>query len=305
MIDIVLRDPQTDKPLWLDVVEPKEDELHRLAAEYGLHAELVADCMEPFHLPKLEKSGAGTFLLIRAYDERADPDTTSVQGLTRKLAFFIGDRFLITVHSQPQAYISEIKEEYRARARDAAVYLQVILLELVLGAIDTYQNSIERAELEIEGFEARLFAQARRRWTAEEVYKTKTQLLAIKRMLWHGFHAIQKFIPHTDSNLPLWQEVKERTESQLFFVDSLLDDIDNLLNVQISLASQSASEIMRVLTVFSAFFMPLTFIVGVYGMNFRFMPELEWRYGYIFAWGAILATVAAIFFWFRKKGWMR
>ena len=118
-------------------------------------------------------------------------------------------------------------------------------------------------------------------------------------------HATQRFLPHSESNLPLWQEVKERVESQQFFVDSLLDDIESLLSVQISLASQSASEVMRILTIFSAFFMPLTFIVGVWGMNFRFMPELEWEHGYLLAWGVLVAATAAIYFWFRRKGWMK
>src|SRR3989344_2731946 len=290
MIDIVLRDSGSGKPLWIDVVAPSEKELAQLAAEYKLHPALVADCMQPFHLPKLERSGDATFLLIRAFDGGAAKEAATVQAMTRKLALFIGNRFLLSIHSQPQPYIEEIKDSYRRRNAAQEVFLQVIMLELTLAAVDTYQEPIERAELELENYEARLFAKERLRWTAEQVYETKTRLLVIKRMLWHVMHATQRFLPHSESNLPLWQEVKERVESQQFFVDGLLDDIESLLSVQISLASQSASEVMRILTIFSAFFMPLTFIVGVWGMNFRFMPELEWEHGYLLAWGVLVAA---------------
>jgi magnesium transporter len=82
------------------------------------------------------------------------------------------------------------------------------------------------------------------------------------------------------------------------------DNVTNLLNIYISLSSQRTNEVVRVLTVFSVFFMPLTFIVGVYGMNFDFMPELKWKYGYLYVMLFIVAIALGIYSWFKRKGWL-
>jgi len=84
----------------------------------------------------------------------------------------------------------------------------------------------------------------------------------------------------------------------------VVDNVANLLNVYISLSSQRTNEVVRVLTVFSVFFMPLTFIVGIYGMNFDFMPELRWPFGYLYAMGLMVFVTFIIYLWFKKKGWL-
>jgi magnesium transporter len=90
---------------------------------------------------------------------------------------------------------------------------------------------------------------------------------------------------------------------ELYF-DQLTDDVNNLLTVYLSVSSQKTNEVMKVLTVFSAFFLPLTFLVGVYGMNFKYMPELEQRLGYPAIWAVMLGIVIGIYIWFRRKQWL-
>ena len=84
----------------------------------------------------------------------------------------------------------------------------------------------------------------------------------------------------------------------------VVDNVTNLLNIYISLSSQRTGEVMRVLTVFSVFFMPLTFIVGIYGMNFDVMPELRWPLGYLYVILFMVGVTVSIYLWFRRKGWM-
>jgi magnesium transporter len=104
---------------------------------------------------------------------------------------------------------------------------------------------------------------------------------------------------------PLYRDVQENAESSHFYADELLDDVNTLLNIQLALASHRTGEVMRVLTVFSVFFLPLTFIVGVYGMNFEYMPELRTRWGYPAVLAAMGIVTLTIFFWFRRRGWLR
>jgi magnesium transporter len=90
-----------------------------------------------------------------------------------------------------------------------------------------------------------------------------------------------------------------------FYADELVDDVNNLLSIQLALASHRTNEVVRVLTVFSVFFLPLTFIVGVYGMNFQYMPELHQRWGYPAVMLGMALVTFAIYVWFRRRGWLR
>jgi magnesium transporter len=121
----------------------------------------------------------------------------------------------------------------------------------------------------------------------------------------HSQELVLRTTISSDFDRILFEDLKETLHHLVFFSDELLEDTTNLLSLQISLASQKTNEVMRVLTLFSVFFMPLTFIVGVYGMNFHNLPELDWKYGYYLVWFLMFGISVGIWFWFRKKGWVR
>jgi magnesium transporter len=123
-------------------------------------------------------------------------------------------------------------------------------------------------------------------------------------MLWHTLNATVRMTPIGTPSAPLFQDVRENAESMHAYADELLEDANNLLHIHLGLASQRTNRIVRVLTVFSVFFLPLTFIVGIYGMNFTHMPELQHRAGYPAVWGVMIAVTLAIYFWFRRRGWL-
>jgi magnesium transporter len=124
-------------------------------------------------------------------------------------------------------------------------------------------------------------------------------------MLWRSQEMLQRITPTADSMIPFYTDVREQAEALHFYADELTDFATNLTSLQLALASQKTNQVMRVLTVFSAFFLPLTFIVGVYGMNFEYMPELHWRYGYAMVWGVMLLVTAVIWYKFGKRGWLK
>ena len=98
--------------------------------------------------------------------------------------------------------------------------------------------------------------------------------------------------------------LRESADAYLFWVDQMLEEVNLLLQVHLAMSSKRTNEVMRVLTVFSAFFLPLTFIVGIYGMNFQYMPELAQHWGYPAVLLAMAGIAAAIWLWFRRRGWM-
>lgn len=102
----------------------------------------------------------------------------------------------------------------------------------------------------------------------------------------------------------LYHDLLERLERYLALTEALRDTSNDVLNTHISLASHRTNEVMRILTIFSVFFLPLTFIVGVYGMNFVYMPEIKWGHGYPFTWVLMIGITVRIYILFKRKKWL-
>ncbi|HUR93213.1 MAG TPA: CorA family divalent cation transporter [Gemmatimonadales bacterium] len=303
-----------DPPLvWLDVVQPTGEELGELSRTYGLQSTAVNDCLDPEHLPKFEQFDTHAFVIIRAFDERSERSCGTVQELTRKLAIFSGPAFLITIHRTDQPWLTSLQSRFEAEqgARPGKEGLSTYLLTQVLNAaVDTYLRPMEGIETRIDAFEelvfngrdsdARAFADDLR-----EVHVLKRQVTLIKRLLWRTLDVVQRMTPASGRAASLFRDVQENIESSHFYADELLDDANTMLNVQLALAAHRTGEVMRILTVFSVFFLPLTFVVGVYGMNFDFMPELRTPWGYPLVLAAMGVIVLTIYLWFRRRGWLR
>jgi magnesium transporter len=302
--------------VWEDVVDPTREELDQLAQRYGLEATSVNDCLDPEHLPKFEQFENYAFAIIRVFDERSGRGCTTVQELTRKIAIFYGPAFLVTVHRREQAWLTALQDKIRNEQQSKPVRqkrdgLQAYLLAQILNAaLDSYQHPLELVEARIDAFEEAIFSgrdTTRQSFSADlrEIHVLKRQVTLIKRLLWRTVDVVQRMTPLSGPSVSLFRDVQENLESFHFYVDEMLDDANTLLTIQLSLASHRTGEVMRVLTVFSVFFLPLTFIVGVYGMNFDFMPELHARWGYPAVLAGMGLVTLAIYLWFRRNGWLR
>jgi magnesium transporter len=300
--------------VWLDVVDPSREELDELTTDYGLHPLAVADCLDPEHLPKHEVFENHTFVILRAMDESASKTADSVQELTRKTALFFGQGFLITVHRKDQAWLTALQQRCltglpnKQAARSEGIQAH-LLAQLFNAALDTYQRPLETIENRLDQFDTKVFEGNNApgpsfRSDLREIHCLKRQLTLSKRLLWRTVDVTQRMVPAAGRAGTLFRDVQENAESYHFYADELVEDANTLLNVQLALASHRTSEVMRVLTVFSVFFLPLTFIVGVYGMNFEFMPELRERWGYPAVLAFMTLVTLAIYRWFRSRGWL-
>ncbi|HEU5171552.1 MAG TPA: CorA family divalent cation transporter [Gemmatimonadales bacterium] len=291
---------------WLDVCGPTPDELRAVASRYGLHPMFVRDSLDPEHLPKYERLGEAHFVIVRAYDEQCAPTAATAQALTRKVAIFLGPDWLITVHRKDQPFIGRLREAYRSGPGNGGVPVRTRLFaDLVNAAVNSYEAPLQAAEHELERFEQTLLHQRDLVQALREAVTVKRRAGTIKRMLAHTAGVLVKMPAPTDLSGPLIQDLRENLDATLTWADELLEELDTLMNLQLGLASHRTNQIMRMLTVVSAFFLPLTFIVGVYGMNFRYMPELEQPWGYPAALGLCLAVALGIGLWFRRQGWLR
>ena len=301
--------------VWLDVVDPTPEELTELAADFGLHPLAVKDCLDPEHLPKYEAFENHTFVILRAVDDTAARTADTVQALTRKIAVFYGPAFLITVHRKDQAWLTALHQRClvglpRQHATKSEGIQAHLLAQLFNAALDTYQRPLEAIEARLDQFDTKVFEGREEHGPAfraelREVHLVRRQVTLCKRLLWRTVDVTQRMVPAAGRAATHFRDVQENAESYHFYADELLDDVNTLLSVQLAFAQHRTSEVMRVLTVFSVFFLPLTFIVGVYGMNFEYMPELRepWGYPAVLVFMAIVTLL--IYRWFRRSGWLK
>jgi magnesium transporter len=296
---------------WIDVVDPSRGELAEVARRYNLHPTSVEDSLEPEHLPKYERIETTTFIIVRAIDSAAAKDCSTVREMTRKVAIFYGTDFLVTIHRTEQPFLTALMEEHRKASpppdspERRKGFLPRLVINLINGAVATYERPLQEAESAIDTFEATVFGEHELSGLLRRIYLVKRRVTQMRRLLSHTLDAVKKLVPASDVTIPLFQDLRENVESTHFFADELVEDVNNLLSIQLAMASHRTGEVVRVLTVFSVFFLPLTFIVGIYGMNFDFMPELRQRWGYPAVLVGMGAVTFGIFLWFRKRGWLR
>jgi magnesium transporter len=302
--------PSTD--FWIDETITTPEHLQQLADQHQLHQAFVQDCLDPEHYPKLEIIDGTLFLIIRYFDEQSDPNANELLKLTRKMAFFYRDDLLITVHRGPASFIQPIRDTW-SPDRSTKNIPQAYMTKLIKKCLDSYLPLLLKIENNLIEIEKDLFLRHFRSNSLLLLHSCRTQTSVVKRLLWHTLGIIQQLIQHLNQNStasrphvsPWLQDLKETAESHYRYADELLDETQNLLHLQLSIASQRTNEVMRFLTVVSLFFLPLTFIVGVYGMNFKFMPELDSTWGYPGAWLLMIAVSAFIYLKVKRRGWLR
>lgn len=292
---------------WYDVIEPNFDELKDLSQELKLPIEFLKDCLDPVKLPKMEKTADVQFFLFRIFDALATTGADSVPSLTRKVAVFLRADLVLTIHRMPEPQFTKITEKclkHFGHFEPAAVSSTMIFSRLFEEGFRTYFAPLLAIEDDIEDFEVDLFSKKFSSESFQKIHQHRRQLGLFKRLMIHSQDLVVHISASNELDRIVLQDLKETLNHVLFLIDELLEDTTNLLSLQISLASQKTNEVMRVLTLFSVFFMPLTFIVGVYGMNFQQMPELHWEFGYYAVWVVMIVISFAIGFWFRKKEWV-
>lgn len=285
---------------WIDITDPQPEEMWEIARQYGLHEESVADCLQPGHLPKYEQFRNYTFIILRVYMElNADADT--VRELTNKISVFINEKTIITIHRNPLSIIEHISAELLSEEECSRSHH--VLTEIVKAALHSYDLPGDKLSQLIDYYETQVFLAKRKVTLLKGLYIIKRKLDVIRRLLLLTHDVVDKIDSANNSNA-YSRDARDLYIKQRSLFESLSENANHLLNIYFNISAQRTNETMRVLTIFSVFFMPLTFIVGVYGMNFHYMPELSWKYGYPTSLALMALVIIVITIWFKRKKWM-
>jgi len=284
---------------WHDISDPSKEELMQIAKQYGLHQALVNDCLQPDHLPKYEKMDNYSFIIFRILSENKKQEADTVQELTDKIAIFYSEKYIITIHRQKQIFLDDLTESLNTKKCSNSAEL---LNAIIYSALNTYQTQLNEISRDVDFYEEIVFLKPKKVPLLKGLYYLKRKIDLIRRMLILSYEIID-FIDAGIGDVNTRETRDEYVKLKNMF-DSLSENIHQLLTVYFSSSSQRTNETMRILTIFSVFFMPLTFIVGIYGMNFDVMPELRWKLGYPGVMIIMGVVTVAIYSWFKRKGWL-
>ncbi|ALJ01718.1 magnesium transporter CorA family protein [Rufibacter tibetensis] len=286
---------------WIDIEDPTLEELQFVAQKYDLHPSSVTDSLQPEHLPKHEFIEKVLFVITRFHDPEAHLEADTIQELTNKLAIFYNRGFLITIHKFPVPFIAEMKG--RLEEGGWSMPAAGVLIKLLKASLRTFQRPALKLADELDYYEAKIFLSRKVPSMNKGLYHLKRKS-AVSRRVIQLAETVTTGLTLEDFQQTEVQDLKDAfllLENQY---EEISESSNNLINTYISLASQRTNDVMRVLTIFSVFFMPLTFIAGIYGMNFEFMPELKSRWGYPGVLGAMVVVTGLIYSWFRRKQWL-
>lgn len=286
---------------WKDIYNPDQAELEQLANLHQLPKAALIDCMQPEHLPKYEAFEDYQFIIVRFYDTQCNPNSDTIQTLTRKVAIFYNHTFILSIHRSESAFIRKVAEKYAHNKHVQHPF--DLTCKLIKNALETFEAPIEKMEAEIDFYESKVFLRKKVPDLLKHLYIVKRRSSVFKKLNTISGKVIES-IHQSHKRNTFYEDLKDYHLHLETDTDDLHENIHQLLNIYISISSQKTNEVMRILTVFSAFFLPLTFIVGVYGMNFDWMPELRAQYGYpgVLVFMALITLL--IFQWFKRKNWL-
>lgn len=299
-----------DKPYisWLDVDGIHESEVIEVVGQvHGIHPLLLEDVMNTKQKPKIEfYNDVYVFVSLKMLywqDKEGQLDAEHV-------SFLLGSNYLISFQEKRTndifgPVLARIKASVGKTRRNGADYLLFSLIDLM---VDNYLEILERMSEELEELEGQILA-GKHKDPISQLYNLKRQLTLMRKYVWplrdmlsQGMRENSKLIGK--STFPYFRDVHDHVTNVIETIDSNRELLTGLIDIHYSTLSSRMNSVMKTLTIYSAVFMPLTFIVGIYGMNFDNMPELRQPNGYFYTIGGMAVLAVGLLVYFRRRGWM-
>lgn len=296
----------TESVSWVDVQGlGSEEVLQRLGQVFHLHPLVLEDVVNVPQRPKVEDYEDQLVIITRMVMLKPQGEGF----ISEQVSLVLGKYYLLTVQEEPEHdCFGPVRDRIRFNRgiirNNGPDYLAYALIDAIIDGffpvLEAYGERIERLEDEVVSNPTRQ--------TLEKVHQVRRDLLALRRSIWPQREALNQLIrdgsPLINSNVQIYlRDCYDHVIQLLDIVETYRELASSLMDVYLSSVSNRMNEIMKILTVISTIFIPLTFIVGVYGMNFEYMPELEQPWGYPLVWAVMLAVAAGLIVFFWRRGW--
>ncbi len=305
-IDTCFQAIKENQVTWINIVGIHDPEVMTLIGRtFYLHSLAMEDVMNTEQRPKVEEFENFLFTVVKMLSFDDDKQIQSEQ-----VSFALGENFLISFQERDGDVFDPIREriresggKVRSKGND---YLFHLLLDVI---IDNYYTIIDEEGNKIEALEDSLILDNAEDDVLHVTQKMKKELIQIRKAAFpirDGISFIEKgeseFIK--EENIKYFRDCYDHIMSVTEMIDHYRDTLNSVKDLYHSNLSNRMNQIMKVLTIMASIFIPLTFIAGIYGMNFKYIPELEMDNGYVYVWILMLLVTAGMVYYFRKKKWM-
>ncbi len=291
---------------WINVDGLKDVQtIEKLGKEFELHTLMLEDILHTGQRPKFEDFDKYAFVVLRmlAYNEQ----TQAID--SEQISLVLGPNYVISFQERVGDVFDPIRDRIRnAKGRIRKLgpdYLAYALLDAI---VDSYFMILEKIGERIETMEEDLLADPNER-TLHQIHIMKREMLSLRKSVWPLRELISS-LERCESGLisdttdVYLRDLYDHTIQVIDTVESFRDMVSGMLDIYLSSISNRMNAVMKVLTIIATIFIPLTFVAGIYGMNFENMPELKWRYGYFMVWLVMLGVGTMMVLYFRKKKWL-
>lgn len=289
---------------WIGLCEPDEAEMARVQVQYGLHPLAVEDALNPRQLPKVEVYGAGLFVVARTAQLQDGEEIGYGQ-----TAFFVGPGYLVSVRFGSTRAHLDLRAQIEAqkdRLAEGPDYVLHAVLDFIVDGylplidqLDDIAQQIEEAAIDVFPEQA----------VIRRIFRLRRQLRRFERVVGPMEEMCERLVaadlPCIDPLARIWfRDVLDHVRRAMARMRSLKETLAAIVETASLLEQHRQGEMTRALAAWAAILAVPTAIAGIYGMNFEYLPELHWRYGYFAVWGVILIVCGGLWFRFRRIGWL-
>ncbi|MBU1162071.1 MAG: magnesium/cobalt transporter CorA [Proteobacteria bacterium] len=281
------------------------DIIEKVGQHFNIHPLVLEDIVNTGQRPKTEEFEDLIFVVLKMlhYNENSEKITSE------QFSLVLGSNFLITFQEIQGDVFKTVRERIRkskTRIRKAGCdYLAYALIDAI---VDHYFLILEKLGEKIEALEEDLLENPSPE-TLQTLHEMKREMIYLRKQIWPIREIINSLVKSESSLIQeqlhvYFRDVYDHTIQIIDTIESYRDILAGMLEIYLSTLSNKMNEVMKVLTIIATIFIPITFIAGVYGMNFKFMPELEWRWGYVMVWAIIVVAAGIMIGFFKKKQWL-
>ena len=299
-----------DAFVWLGLHEPRLDEMADIAETYGLHELAVEDAVKAEQRPKLERFGEVTFLVLRtARYVRQGELTESTEVIeTGQVMLFIGPEFVVSVRHGDACRLAPVRSDLEARRELLAHGPWAVAYAVMDRVVDVYIEVTDQLEDDLETLEADVFSR-QSHGRIERIYQVKRELVEFKRAVVPLQRPLLTLTTQANRDVPeeigrYLRDVQDHLTRTVEQVSSYDDLLNSILQARLAQVTVEQNNDMRKIAAWAAIAAVWTAIAGIYGMNFDFMPETGWQYGYPVVLALMLVISLGLYRWFRRNGWL-
>jgi magnesium transporter len=297
---------ETSTVTWINVDGVHDASIiEKLGGRFDIHPLVLEDIMTTTQRPKIEDLGSAVYVVLRMIEY----DETCLEMRADQLSLILGPNYVLSFQETPGDCLDPVRERIRnGKGRIRKLGPDYLAYALIDAVVDNYFFVLEKLGEKIDGLEERLIAEPRRE-LLHEIHALKREMIDLRKSVWplrevvSGLDRLESPLIKKSTGVFL-RDVYDHAIQVIDTVESFREILTSMIETYLSSVSNRMNEVMKVLTIIATIFIPITFFVGVYGMNFEFMPELKWRWGYPFVWAIILAAVGGMISYFRKKKWL-